>query len=506
MNILETTEMLKRMPDADLMQTQSPDVSEWMRAMEINRRNRTRQGERTGTGAPPTVAQQLTQQISRQQPIATQVPQPGAQSQSRGLGSMPQGGPKGYAAGGIVTFRDGGLVAAAKTFGYDATDETDAQAWLEKTRYSSTDPRIRAGVASALQREIEQQSGIRAATEAQREAAITADPSRLSRYTSQGELIRPEFAAPQAQAGIPAAVAPPATIRPPPAVGRQAPPTVPAPDSQARSAVSGIGGVQIDPRSMRLPQQRPEIDVMSEAAKRAAYYGEDEYGKAVAADLAARREQAAATREGQRGQTLLDLGLGMMVEGGKSGATFLGATGAAGIEALKGSREREAALSAEEEEMRKEGLGEVGRKQTEKRTGIAAAITAADVRDSENLQALADGDKILNGVTIKNVELKQDMLKANAQLAAAVKSAESAAKSQDDANKRTALTAMSAAVDDMAKAYTTLKADLTADPKDIANASAALQIAITTRDQMVTQVGGLTFKTQPPTGRALGAV
>lgn len=440
MNILETIEMLKRMPDADLMQTQSPDVSEWMRAMEINRRNRTRQGERTGTGAPPTVAQQLTQQISRQQPIATQVPQPGAQSQFRGIGSMPQGAPKGYAAGGIVTFKDGGLVAAAKTFGYDATDEADAQAWLEKTRYSSTDPRIRAGVASALQREIEQQSGIRAATEVQREAAITADPSRLSRYTSRGELIRPEFAAPQAQAGIPAAVAPPATTQPPPAVDKQLTSAIPARVSQPGSAVSGIGEVRGPQIAMpEKPIPAADVNVPTRAGELAAYYGEDEYGKAVAADLAERRKQAAAAKEKDLGWAMIEGGLAGMVEGGKSGATFLGTVGAGGIKALEGQKAREAARSAEESAMGKEVLGEVGRKQTERRGYTTAALGEAKEVAKENREALSKYADRVQEATFKNAELKNTitgyLIQADTQLRSHERALDRADQQQAEADR-----------------------------------------------------------------------
>lgn len=490
MNILEITEMLKRMPDADLQtmtQNPSPDVPSWALLTETNRRNRTRQGAQAGTGAPPTVAQQLTQQIGQQQPAPTEIPQPGAQSQPRGLGSMmAQGAPKGYAGGGIVAFGGGGgiergaggsWVSKAKRLGYEAKDEADAYAWLQQ-QIRLQDPYAPGVTAPTLASD--------------RELIPTVAP-----YSEQ------EVAGAYRQFGLrppPARPAVPPVV--PPAATQKLPPTAPVPGS-APSGLGSMRGVQIDPKSMRLPQQRPELGVMSEYEKNAAYMGEDEYGKALAADLAERRKLAAETKAGSRKQTLLDLGLGMMAT---KDTSFLGAAGTAGIKALEGQRAREADMSAEEKLMRREELGEVGRKQTEKRTGIAAAITAADVRKSENLQALAEGDKILNSVTVKNVEFNQDMLKENARLAAETKRFEAADKASSAAGKVAAFRDMSATVDDMQKTHDALVASAPTDPtvtKEIITASfATLDGAKGVRDRARARLGGgeELISTTAPTG------
>lgn len=521
MNIVGITESLKQMPDADiqrLMQAQSPEVPSWALMTEINRRNRTRQGQQTGTGAPPTVAEQLTRQISQQQPTPTQIPQPGAQSQPRGLSSMmAQGAPKGYAAGGIVAFADGGVVRAAQEQGYLGSDEEEAKRWLETMQPYIKD-------------EADKPSGVKAiqAAQAQRSAA---DVPWLSRQRATAPAPAPaparEIATevpPIGDVGLfplpsdaePAPNwTPTATILSPERraafkerVAQQqaetqpkTPPGAGQAQQRASTGIGAIGGVQIDPNKMRLPQQRPELDVMTEAAKRAAYYGEDEYGKAVAADLESRRAEAAKSRGGLDAQTWIDLGLGAMTAGGESGATFLGSLGKAGKEALAMRREREKGISAEEAGIRQAGLAEVGRKQTEKRAGITEAITAKDVRESENLKALEQGNELLNRITVKNVELKQDMIKANANIAAEVKRFEHAEKTSNTTAMVASLNAMNASVDDAYKALMDLKETPKADPGDVARASAAYKNAVDTRDKLAAKMGGVNQETPAPTGK-----
>lgn len=426
MNILEITEMLKRMPDADLQtltQNPSPDVPSWALLTETNRRNRTRQGAQAGTGAPPTVAQQLTRQIEQIEPTPTRIPQPGAQSQPSGLGSMAQSAPKGYAGGGIVAFGgggevrgygEGGYVTKALRLGYKAKDEADAYAWLQQQIHLQ-DPYA---------------PGVAAPAFPGKELVPRVNPEEAFR---SGIPMAPSAEDVQRMTGRPAPIpqaAPPAATRQPPAAAAQQglPQAAPVPGG-APAGLGSMRGAQI--AMPEKPTLAADVNMATRPGELAAYMGEDEYGKALAADLAERRKQAAETKAGSRKQTLLDLGLGMMVEGGKSGATFLGSAGAAGIKALEGQRGREAELSAEEKAMRKEALGDLGREQTERRGYTIAALGEAKEVAKENRAALAKHADRVQDTVFKNAELKNAITGHLIQADTQLKSYELALKRED---------------------------------------------------------------------------
>lgn len=408
MNIVEITEMLKRMPDAALAQTKSPDVPSWMLASEIGRRNRLREGAKAGTGAPPTVAEQLMQQISQQQPTPTQIPQPGAPSQPRGLGSMmAQGAPKGYAGGGIVAFGgggevrgygEGGYVNKARRLGYKAKDEADAYAWLQQQRQLQNpyDPYAPSVTAPSLP--VGEQVP-RVVPEEAFPAGIPMAPSAVDVQRMTGRPSTPQIPPAQDPARLKLKAQQEAAAR---AAAAEKLPPAPAPAPSA-----GLGQLRAEQIAMpEKPTLAADVNIPARSGDLAKYYGEDEYGKALAADLAERRKQAAAAREKDLGLALIEGGLAGMAEASKSGATFFGSVAAGGLKALEGQKAREATRSEEEKTLRKEELGEVGRKQTEKRGYVTAALGEAKDAAKENREALTKYADRVQDTTFKNAELK----------------------------------------------------------------------------------------------------
>lgn len=478
MNIQEKADLLRQLPNdalMQLMQTGSPEAESWLIASEVGRRNRLRDGGKVGTGAPPTVAQQLTQQIGQQQPTPTQIPQPGAQSQPRGLGSMmAQSAPKGYAAGGIVTFADGGEVTrltVARKRGYKGPDNDEAA--IEQ--YLATTPPLpseqldtaiqsylaRTPAASARREALSSSLGVGID-----EAGKTFGSAALAPMYAIADIVgistnRTPAATPAATPAVTSPTAPPVT---PPVTQTQQ-------DAAARAAAErqvqpGLGTLAarnrpeaIKSEDLRFMANLAPVDVIKEREELAKYYGEDEYGKAVAADIESRKAEATKSRGGLDAQTWINLGLGAMTAGSESGATFLGSVGKAGKEALAARREREKEISAEEAGIRQAGLSEVGRKQTEKRGYTTAAIAKKESVEATNRQLEATKNQALNELKKTNVELAKDLYNIDRQVDAQLASAQKQLDLGQMREFELALTSAQAHATSLQKEYLTLYKD-----------------------------------------------